>query len=271
MSTKNISGLSLNLNKVPARPRQPSGISNSTHINAVQHHQTSPPDDHYDHHPRHQKESGKSYGATEKWLKRSGRSSNSKVHEDHKPIDGLLSHNPKNRTKHPKLRGADVYVCRLGNKQRCPGKRSDEEKEVRVGAKQQADPVGDSLLVVPLSPTKGPIASGSLHDELLCKESKPAPDQSLENNSSEACIDRGNILDSRPCYRCVLYMYSAGIRRVIWTNNEGKWESAKVRDLFDQISGTNLCDGHNANKGSLGGVYVTKHEILRLRKQVASY
>ncbi|OTA70722.1 hypothetical protein K449DRAFT_442413 [Hypoxylon sp. EC38] len=106
-------------------------------------------------------------------------------------------------------------------------------------------------------------STGSLYDELLCKEPKPSLSKAPMQNSLDTIIDRGNILESRPCYRCVLYMHSAGIRRVHWTNRDGQWENAKVRNLFDQVSETNVCGGHNVNNS---GVFITKHEILMLRR-----
>ncbi|KAI1136208.1 hypothetical protein F5Y05DRAFT_114142 [Hypoxylon sp. FL0543] len=118
----------------------------------------------------------------------------------------------------------------------------------------------DSHVLIGCRPTD------ALHDELLCKEPKPALPKAPPHGSTKAIVDLENILDSRPCYRCVLYMHSAGIKRVHWTNKEGQWESAKVRDLFDQVSGTNICDGHDVNNSSLRGVFVTKHEILMLRR-----
>lgn len=162
-----------------------------------------------------------------------------------------FSNNLRDRMKHPKLRGADVYVARLGGTQSL-GKRKDAKKARGKNANAR-----DGPLPIAHPPT------GSLYDELLCKEPKPSLSKAPAQNSLNKIIDRGNVLESRPCYRCVLYMHSAGIRRVHWTNRDGQWENAKVRDLFDQVSGTNIYDGHNVNNS---GVFITKHEILRLRR-----
>ncbi|KAI0842429.1 hypothetical protein F5Y06DRAFT_305983 [Hypoxylon sp. FL0890] len=174
------------------------------------------------------------------------------------PETVLFSNNQRDRMKHPKLRGADVYVARLGSTQSL-GRHKEGAKKARREAKQYAD-MRDGCLPTVRAPT------GSLHDELLCKEPKPALREAHTHESLKSSIDHANILDSRPCYRCVLYMHSAGIRRVHWTSKGGQWESAKVRDLFDQVSGTNICDGQNVNSSSLGGVFVTKHEVLMLRR-----
>jgi hypothetical protein len=55
-------------------------------------------------------------------------------------------------------------------------------------------------------------------------------------------------------------MQWAGIRRVFWTNDEGQWEGAKVRDLVDALE-----------LGTMTGtssMFVTKHEVLMLRQQI---
>lgn len=104
--------------------------------------------------------------------------------------------------------------------------------------------------------------SGSLHDELLCRDikAKPSPviPEDVQNRPAPA--------ESRPCYRCVAYMHSVGIKRVFWTTNEGKWECAKIRDLVDQLDGTiqNVTD--TSSGLSVPDVFVTKHEILLLRR-----
>ena len=104
--------------------------------------------------------------------------------------------------------------------------------------------------------------TGSLHDELICKTVAvpafvPRPDRDTSVRSA---------VDSRPCYRCVCYMHSVGVKRVFWTNGEGEWEGAKVRDLVDMLEGgrdDSSCEG----SGVTGlGVFVTKHEVLMLRR-----
>lgn len=42
---------------------------------------------------------------------------------------------------------------------------------------------------------------------------------------------------SCPCYSCVAYMCSVGIKRVFWTNVDGQWEGGKVRDLVNALEG----------------------------------
>ncbi len=55
-------------------------------------------------------------------------------------------------------------------------------------------------------------------------------------------------------------MHSAGIRRVFWTNAEGVWEGAKVRELIDSLENP---------EGQPSKVFVTKHEVLMLLRMAA--
>ncbi|KAI0007446.1 hypothetical protein F4779DRAFT_629163 [Xylariaceae sp. FL0662B] len=177
------------------------------------------------------------------------------------------SNNLKDRTKHPKLRGADVYVARLGGVQRS-GEPKSRSKKRPVNFAHEAGSKEDFSSSSSSPSTASLASSGSLHDELTCKENKPSPPPKVPMSEGiNTVIGHDNVLDSRPCYRCVLYMHSAGIRRVYWTNGEGRWENAKVRDLFDRVSGTAAtCDDHDGGSIGLGGVFVTKHEILMLRR-----
>ncbi|KAK1752589.1 hypothetical protein QBC47DRAFT_416237 [Echria macrotheca] len=144
------------------------------------------------------------------------------------------------RMKHPKLVGADVYVARLSN-----SSPANPRKPV-------SDTLADGRVSTP---------TGSLHDELLCKTSPTRSTASVRNT--------GHLLsavDSRPCYRCVSYMHSVGIKRVFWTNSDGDWEGAKVRDLVDVLDGTG-----DESEGAAGlGVFVTKHEVLMMRRLMGS-
>jgi hypothetical protein len=54
-------------------------------------------------------------------------------------------------------------------------------------------------------------------------------------------------------------MHSVGIKRVFWTNNDGNWEGAKIRDLVELMS-------RAGNGDALNRVFVTKHEVLMLRR-----
>lgn len=59
-------------------------------------------------------------------------------------------------------------------------------------------------------------------------------------------------------------MHAVGIKRVFWTNVDGKWEGAKVRDLVEALAVGDGEPGHD--DGGVKGVFVTKHEVLMLKR-----
>lgn len=70
-------------------------------------------------------------------------------------------------------------------------------------------------------------------------------------------------------------MHAVGIKRVFWTNDGGEWEGGKVRDLVDaldcsmQSTGDGAAEGGGAGGGPMGnGVFVTKHEVLMLKRMM---
>lgn len=75
-------------------------------------------------------------------------------------------------------------------------------------------------------------------------------------------------------------MHSVGIRRVFWTNGNGGWDGAKVRDLVDALdrSMSPAGDGDEAGErgeGGMGGpvgngLFITKHEVLMLRRMMGT-
>jgi hypothetical protein len=223
--------------------------------------------------------------------------------------NGLTSHSSrsvKERQKHPRLNGADLYVARLGWCKEPPG-----AKKKSKSAAMESDSIGCNLSIVEpvlvhsepssssssssslsssscssssygdsdvdlsLTSPISSISSGCLHDELLDPHPRPSH---LSTPPTIATADpkQAAIHASRPCYRCVTYMNSVGIRRVFWTNEGGVWEGGKVRDLVDALNGSG---GSTAGKdeegegtsmgGPLGnGVFVTKHEVLMLRRMM---
>ncbi|RYO92350.1 hypothetical protein DL766_010340 [Monosporascus sp. MC13-8B] len=173
----------------------------------------------------------------------------------------LVQHCLDDRMKNPRLTGADIYIARLG----APVRKSETHKgkSDEIAFQQETSPEVDTCVSPTLSVTST-TSSGSLHDELRCKDHKSTGPKT--SNTVHPVFDRRQVRDSRPCYRCVSYMHSAGIRRCFWTNHEGQWESAKVRDLFDQLAGASSCDGKGGDSDRLGSVFVTKHEILMLRR-----
>lgn len=63
-------------------------------------------------------------------------------------------------------------------------------------------------------------------------------------------------------------MHAAGIKRVFWTNQHGGWEGAKIRDLVDALEGGGGVPGHD--DGGDKGIFVTKHEVLMIKRLMGS-
>ncbi|RYP92997.1 hypothetical protein DL770_000871 [Monosporascus sp. CRB-9-2] len=182
-----------------------------------------------------------------------------RVHSNAEP--SLVQHCLDDRMKNPRLIGADIYIARLGAPVRKLQKH--EGKSGEVALRQETSPEVDTCISPTLSSTST-TSSGSLHEELRCKDHKSTGPKT--SATVHPVFERHQVRDSRPCYRCVSYMHSAGVRRCFWTNHEGQWESAKVRDLFDQLAGAGSCDGKGGDSDGPGSVFITKHEILMLRR-----
>jgi len=188
----------------------------------------------------------------------------------------------KDRQKHPRLVGADLYVARLGwcrdrNKRSlAPGQSARCCGTSLNSAGSLLDRTTPPILQRNVSDTDAspPSRPASLHDEL----NNPLPRPSSSTPPSNTQFDHSAIHASRPCYRCVTYMHSVGIRRVFWTNELGEWEGGKVRDLVDALDGAMAgdagggeggVDGTGGAGGPLGnGLFVTKHEVLMLRRMM---
>lgn len=168
------------------------------------------------------------------------------------------------RQRHSLLAGADLYVARFGSQNTKPGKQNP-------CCDNAPDPLNDGLLSgTPKSPPSSITSQRSLHDELL--NPHPRPTIPIPSPPSDPHpFDWSTVHASRPCYRCVSYMHSVGIKRVFWSTDEGKWEGAKVRDLVDALdsSTSSLGDGGGEDGGKRlldSGVFITKHEVLKMRR-----
>jgi hypothetical protein len=151
------------------------------------------------------------------------------------------------RTKNLRLNGSDLYVARLGWKDNAnPGNKTA--------------PCCDILETPDSVTTKSP--TGSLHEELLSKSPPPTP---IPPTPPKVPEKQPSVLASRPCYRCISYMNSVGIKRVFWTTDSGEWECAKVRDLVDALDNLGQAKPYDI-ASALSGVFVTKHEVLMLRR-----
>ena len=178
------------------------------------------------------------------------------------------------RKKHPRLMGADLYVTRLGWY-----KGAAAQNPARPGVRAPLTPPtvahaeahdGDDVISTSSSSLQNnspSCSSGSLHDELINPEPTPRP---CKMTRSSVTVDRQHIRASRPCYRCISYMHSVGIKRVFWTNDAGAWEGGKVRDLVDALESSmeDVASGGSGDRGGpMGnGVFVTKHEVLMLKR-----
>lgn len=157
-----------------------------------------------------------------------------------------------------RLNGADLYVVRQSYKPQTTKKNvvldpEDIDEISSMCTDVSILHVADDLPPRPMS----------LHDELKCKVSRPSKVASRDIPDCEPPLPA---TCSRPCYRCISYMEWAGIRRVFWSNHDGEWEGGKVRDLVDALG---------LDQGNAGGsdqtsasMFVTKHEILMLKKQM---
>jgi hypothetical protein len=159
------------------------------------------------------------------------------------------------RTRNPRLNGADIYVARFGGQGKTSKKK--ESKPTRLSPDMVTPDPPDLL-----SRCGSSSSEGSLHNELVNPNPKPSRVPLSPHNET---IDPATVHASRPCYRCVAYMHSVGIRRVFWTMEGGGWESAKVRDLVDALDG-----GGDNTAGSGCAMFVTKHEVLMMRRMMGN-
>ena len=176
------------------------------------------------------------------------------IHPQNQKISA--SQKVEDRKKDRRLQGSDLYVARLCWKTT----KSDEQTTAQPTTNQ-----------IPHHTTPPP---HSLHDE-LCSPTQSTPISTI--NSPEPPSQRPTAALSKPCYRCLHTMHSAGIKRVFWTNTKGEWEGAKVQGLVDALEGAEGAkfaaggtkgSSEGENGGGKGGMFVTKHEVLRLRKML---
>ncbi|CAO2647869.1 Nn.00g087910.m01.CDS01 [Neocucurbitaria sp. VM-36] len=161
---------------------------------------------------------------------------------------GQKSRSVRERMKHSRLNGADLYVVRMGRKATSPTGNSD------ACCAESHSNVDTGIPTRPLT--------ASLHDELINPRVETKTTTSTSSSLSEK---RPSVLESRPCYRCISYMASVGIKRVFWSTNSGDWEGAKVRDIVDALDKLGLEQPSEAT-ADLTSVFVTKHEVLMLRR-----
>ncbi|KJX94039.1 hypothetical protein TI39_contig4223g00006 [Zymoseptoria brevis] len=208
-------------------------------------------------------------------------------------------HSVAQRKKHPRLQGADLYVTRLGwaGKPQCQPRRSTGKAAARrekyrsttleptsstpeddnASVSSEDTTLTDSISTLSISSVdNGSVASkpASLHDELLYPDPTPKFPPPTSSCGHASTFDPSQIHASRPCYRCISFMHAVGIRRVFWTNDAGEWEGGKVAELVEAMDG-GFEDGGEGGAGGGGGlmgngVFVTKHEVLMLRRMMGA-
>ena len=173
----------------------------------------------------------------------------------------IRSHQVAERIKDSRLKGADLYVARLG--------RVGSSNHFDCGCQLEKAKIIDEFTSAEATVIDVPVIAetqhltGSLHDELRFPIPKERKLPVTRSQSSSRAITATH---SRPCYRCISYMHSAGIKRVFWTNEKGEWEGGKVRDLVDALEGSLSPGGESPTNGSgSNSVYVTKSEVLMMK------
>ncbi|KAI6887877.1 hypothetical protein KC360_g412 [Hortaea werneckii] len=215
-------------------------------------------------------DSAKAYGKRNKDYKRSGKMRSNSADEHPQPEPTLL---PKGHTgpslndrkKHPRLMGADLYVTRLGwckgpaQTPRLPKPQVSSSAVTPPPTASDPDEKASNQTSTALSSA----GDGSLYEELSNRTPSPtnAP-------ATAATLDPNCVRASRPCYRCISYMHSVGIKRVFWTTDDGRWEGGKVRDLVAALDNSmeNVAAGGDGGGPTGNGVFVTKHEVLMLKR-----
>ncbi|GAB1739206.1 hypothetical protein NU219Hw_g3956t1 [Hortaea werneckii] len=219
---------------------------------------------------RETSDSTKGHGKRDKDYKRSGKMRSNSADESYQPEPTLL---PKGHTgpslndrkKYPRLMGADLYVTRLGW---CKGpaqtpRRSKER--LSSSAAIPSPPASDANEAASShsSTASSNTGDGSLYEEL--SDRTPSP---TNTPITAATLDPNVVRASRPCYRCISYMHNVGIKRVFWTTDDGHWEGGKVRDLVAALDNSmeNVAAGGDGGGPTGNGVFVTKHEVLMLKR-----
>ena len=172
---------------------------------------------------------------------------------------GLDQPSVRERKKDPRLNGADLCVARIGR-----GSSSKVEQQATLHSQTTEDRVETELEA---SISKETLATGSLYDELNILPTIRTVSTPAQQRKDQIFCD---VAASQPCYRCIMYMHSAGIRRVLWTNEQGNWEESKVRGLVAALDGTGVSDTAGNKLGGLvgDGLFVTKHEVFMLRRLI---
>ncbi|KAF2473412.1 3-carboxy-cis,cis-mucoante lactonizing enzyme [Lindgomyces ingoldianus] len=162
------------------------------------------------------------------------------------------------RMIHPRVNGADLYVARLEWRDT-----RDMKYCLDQDTRSSASPddwafccnlVKEGAQTVLPDLSKPP--TGFLYEDLLQPPAKTTTRQRFAKAQTEGSP---NILSSRPCYRCISYMNSVGIKSIFWTNYH----------LVDALE--NLGNGGTSDIiAVVSSVFITKHEVLMLRQRMGT-
>ena len=158
------------------------------------------------------------------------------------------------RIKDLRLKGSDLYVARLGSCNVAPPLPPQSKSKYVASSPDPPSPKS--------SPNPEP---SSLYDELSPLSRTPSP-PTVSTAKATAIKNKPEIRASRPCYRCMSAMHAVGIKRVFWTNADGEWEGAKVRELVEALEMGGGEPGHDDSGDK--GIFVTKHEVLMLKRMM---
>lgn len=85
----------------------------------------------------------------------------------------------------------------------------------------------------------------STHAEEAVIENFRKKNQKIRSNRLRIIVIRinskGQLADSRPCNRCVRIMQQAGIKRVTYSNADGKIITSKLEDILPHASAGEKC------------------------------
>ncbi|KAI7481885.1 hypothetical protein KC351_g6110 [Hortaea werneckii] len=215
-------------------------------------------------------DSMKEHGKRNKDYKRSGKMRSNSADKHSHPEPALL---PKGHTgpslndrkKHPRLMGADLYVTRLGW---CKGPAQTPRLSKVQASSSGVTPSPTASDTDDEASNKSSTASSNAGDGSLYEELSDRTPSPTNTPATAATLDPNCVRASRPCYRCISYMHSVGIKRVFWTTDDGHWEGGKVRDLVAALDNSmeNVAAGWDGGGPTGNGVFVTKHEVLMLKR-----
>ena len=153
-----------------------------------------------------------------------------------------------------RLNDADLYVARLAWKRPQLANFRPRNELQRQDVELSVSSLSSNLSDRSMSDDR-PLAMGSLYEELSYCSSIISP----ANPESTAPCNEIEYATSSAMLWCISYIQWARIRKVFWTNKEGKWQGRRVRDLANALE-----LGFVTRASGAAGMFVTKHKVLML-------